>query len=117
MPTAYALAYITRGNSFHRCYGVFYQDSNKPEIIQWIPEFIDGGFENPYYFGKNIAMYHMNDNEKNLKNPISFEKPCGFPLIGQLDTGGFTLETIFEELTPREKKKALKGMMKTLKSK
>lgn len=111
MVTGYALAFITKGNSFHRLYGVFYIDPERPEVIQRFP--IDGGDGDPSYFGRNIARYHMNNKEA-LPFPISFEKPPEFPTVGQLRCCDFTIETVFEPLTGRELRRTIKDMMKTL---
>ncbi len=112
MITCYGLAYITQGNSFHRCYGVFFLDEGgviQPLDIGDIPD-------NATHLGRLIAQYQM-DNENKIPKPISLGRPNDFPTTAQLGSAfnNSKVPAIFSELTIKELRQATTSLEKTLK--
>ncbi|MFH1915636.1 MAG: hypothetical protein ABIJ21_00070 [Nanoarchaeota archaeon] len=113
MPTAYALIYVSPGNSFKRSYGVFYYDPGKSDNVLHLS--LGNTPSDASHLGRLIARYFTENNGKE-KMPISFRKPKSFPDIGMLEFPEIlTIISSFEELDPGELQKAQKSMMKTLK--
>jgi len=125
MTIGYALKYKSGANSFKQLYGVFYLDSDYPDLVFKLP-LIRGSLDHhsSKALANAISGYYLRGLEQNGKTfrPISLNKPDDFPSIGQLvvaegDEHFSTTTTLFEGFSKKERDNIRKKVKETLEKK